>query len=73
MRLPPHLEDEVDEGDYPLRLPVEALKQAIGDDGAALEAAIDCLTDGPPQHALANVVLVALLERVLLRLERPKA
>lgn len=69
MRLPPHLEDEVEEGTFPLRLPTRALRELVGDDEASLEAAIDCLTDGPPQHALANVVMVALLERLLARLE----
>lgn len=69
MRLPPHLEDEVAEGHFPLRLPTKALRELLGDDEPALEAAVDCLTDGPPQHALANVVMVALLERLLKRLE----
>jgi hypothetical protein len=69
MRLPPHLEDEVEEGNFPLPLPTRALKELLGDDEASLEAAIDCLTDGPPQHSLANVVMVALLERLLTRLE----
>lgn len=69
MRLPPHLEDEVEEGNFPLPLPTQALGKLLGGDEASLEAAIDCLTDGPPQHALANVVMVALLERLLARLE----
>lgn len=69
MRLPPHLEDEVEEGNFPLPLPTRALRELLGDDEKALEAAIDCLTDGPPQHSLANVVMVALLERLLHRLE----
>lgn len=69
MRLPPHLEDEVEEGVYPVRLPTRALSTLVGGDPASLEAAVDCLTDGPPQHALANVVMVALLERLLARLE----
>ena len=37
--------------------------------GAELESAIDCLTDGPPQHALANVLMVTLLQRILTRLK----
>jgi hypothetical protein len=69
LRLPPHLEGQVEEGHFPLTLPTGALRALLGNDEAALEAAVDCLTDGPPQHALANVVLVALLERVLTRLE----
>lgn len=67
MRLPPHLEDEVEEGDYPVRLPTGALRELMS--GADLESAIDCLTDGPPQHALANVVMVTLLERISTRLK----
>ncbi|MDP3156686.1 MAG: hypothetical protein Q8N23_28700 [Archangium sp.] len=70
MRLPPHLEDEVEEGHFPVPLPTHALRELLGDDEQAMEAAIDCLTDGPPQHALANVVMVALLERLLARLEK---
>lgn len=69
MRLPPHLEDEVEDGDFPLALPTAALGELAGGDADDLEAMVDCLTDGPPQHALANVVLVALLERLLRRLE----
>ena len=69
MRLPPHLEDEVEDADFPLRLPTTALGALAEGDDDDLEAMIDCLTDGPPQHALANVVLVALLERLLRRLE----
>lgn len=69
MRLPPHLEGSVEEGEFPISLPTSALRALVGGDEASLEAAIDCLTDGPPQHALANVVLVSLLERILSRLE----
>ena len=68
MRLPPHLEEEVDDGDFPIALPTRALRELAGGDEAALEGMIDCLTDGPPQHALANVVMVTLLERLLGRL-----
>jgi len=72
MRLPPHLEDEVEAGHFPLPLPTGALKELLGEDDSSLEAAIDCLIDGPPQHSLANVVMVALLERLLERLKAPR-
>lgn len=72
MRLPPHLEDEVEDGDFPIELPTQALTELAGGDEAKVEAMVDCLTDGPPQHALANVVLVTLLERLLQRLEKTK-
>jgi hypothetical protein len=64
MRLPPHLEDEVEESNYPVELPVARLEKLAGGPRET-EAMIDCLTDGPPQHAVANVVMVALLELAL--------
>lgn len=69
MRLPPHLEKLVDRGTFPLSLPTGALRDLVGEEESHLAAAIDCLTDGPPQHALANVAMVALLERLLHRLQ----
>jgi hypothetical protein len=65
MRLPPHLADEAEDGHYPLRLPLRALGELAGGDAARLAAMVDCLTDGPPQHALANVAMVALIEALL--------
>ena len=65
MRLPPHLADTLEPGSYPLQLPTAALRRLAGGDAKQLEAMIDCLTDGPPQHALANVALVALIEGLM--------
>lgn len=65
MRLPPHLEDTVEDGNYPIDLPTRALRELAGGDETLLEVMADCLTDGPPQHALANVVMVSLLEHLL--------
>lgn len=65
MRLPPHLEDTVEDGNYPIDLPTHALRELAGGDESLLDAMADCLTDGPPQHALANVVMVSLLEHLL--------
>lgn len=65
MRLPPHLADAVEDGNFPLRLPTRALLDLAGGDTGRLDAMIDCLTDGPPQHVLANVVLVTLIEQLL--------
>jgi hypothetical protein len=64
MRLPPHLEDEVDEAEYPVKRPLAPL-ESVGASPRDAEAMVDCVTDGPPQHAVANVVMVALLERLL--------
>lgn len=67
MRLPPYLAESVDEAAYPLLLPTGALLALAGGDQTQLAAMVDCLTDGPSQHALANVIMVALLERLLNR------
>lgn len=69
MRLPPHLAANVDpdsdDGHYPLRLPVRALDELADGDPGRRAAMVDCLTDGPPQHALANVLMVAMLDALL--------
>ena len=69
MRLPPHLADALardgDDGLYPLRLPTRALDELAGGDPGRRAAMVDCLTDGPPQHALANVLMVALLDALM--------
>jgi hypothetical protein len=69
LRLPPHLRDERDDDDgvYPLRLPLAPLRRLVGGDERAVEAMVACLTDGPPQHALANAAMVHLLAAVLRR------
>lgn len=72
MRLPPHLQDELEAQDFPLLLPTRALTALAGPDPRRLDEMVDCLTDGPPQHALANVVMVALLDRALGRLGEAK-
>lgn len=53
---------------YPLRLPTRALQRLARPGTPDLDAMIDCLTDGPAQHALANAAMVALLEAALDRL-----
>jgi hypothetical protein len=65
MRLPPHLRDRDDGNDYPLPMPVAALRRLAGGDEQAVEAMVDCLTDGPPQHALANAAMLCLIDALL--------
>ena len=67
MHLPPHLHDERDDGDeatYPIGLPVRLLALLSGDE-VEQRAMVACLTHGPPQHVLANVVMLALIDRAL--------
>lgn len=76
LRLPPHLrrhhddeddEDGDDERAYPLRLPLAPLERLAGKDERAIDAMVDCLTDGPPQHALANAAMLVLIDALLRR------
>lgn len=69
MRVPPHLAGQVTERSYPLRLPSAPVERLAPRDSREFEAMVDCLTDGPPQHALANVAMTALLGELLARLE----
>lgn len=64
MRVPPHLAKHAPKH-YPLGIPrAPLLALAEGSDRKAREMA-DALSDGPPQHALANAAMVALLARAL--------
>jgi hypothetical protein len=65
MRLPPHLAETPERRDYPIRLPLRGLRELAGGNEQDLDAMVDCLCDGPPQHALANVIMVALLTALL--------
>jgi hypothetical protein len=67
MHLPPHLAGDAD-GDeqvYPLRLPTAALDRLAPSGSREQESMIAALLDGPPQHALANVAIVALVDAIV--------
>ncbi len=70
MRLPPHLEHpEKEPPVYPVRLDLSGLDHlANGNDGVR-QVLVDAVTDGPPHHALANVVVLNLLAAILRRVE----
>lgn len=67
MRLPPHLARE-EAAVYPVALDLAPLRRIAADD--ELAAMVGSLTDGPPQHALANVLTVNLVGILLARLGR---
>lgn len=68
MRLPPHLDAELDEKEWPIGLPQRPLDLLAPGDARTAEAMASCLTDGPPQHAVANVLMVHLLSSMLAKL-----
>ena len=48
---------------------IAAMLALLAAEGSAEQAAmIDCLTDGPPQHSLANAMMMQLLASMLNRL-----
>lgn len=68
IRLPPHLAEAAEDNAYPIGLPTRALREALGD--PELEAAaVDALCDGPAHHALANAMMLWLIEAILSRAE----
>ena len=70
LRLPPHLADQAaDLGAFPLPLPEAPLARLARPGSSAYHAMVDCLTDGPPQHSLANAAMVCLIDELLRRLE----
>jgi hypothetical protein len=67
LRLPPHLLEKNPQGRFPVRCPTRALELLAPATDPAHAAMVDCVTDGPPQHALANVAMLGLLEVLLER------
>jgi hypothetical protein len=65
LRLPPHLAEESDDASFPLELPLRPLLRLARPGSPELAAMVDCLTDGPAHHALANAAMVALLDALL--------
>jgi hypothetical protein len=70
MKVPPNLERPNSIMAYPLSLPTAPLELLAPAGSAEHTAMIDCLTDGPPQHALANAAMLWLIAAALARLEQ---
>jgi hypothetical protein len=70
MKVPPHLERRGSLMAYPLALPTGPLEELAPAGSPDLAAMVQCLSDGPPQHALANAAMIWLIGAALDRLER---
>jgi hypothetical protein len=69
MKVPPHLARRGSLMAYPLGLPTAPL-ETLAPTGTPDHAAMaECLSDGPPQHALANAAMLWLIGAALERLE----
>lgn len=64
LRVPPSILG-APEAYYPLGVPLAALERLAPRDSRSFAAMLDCLTDGPPQHALANAAMLCILESLL--------
>jgi hypothetical protein len=64
MRVPPHLAKHAPKH-YPLGIPRAPLLALAGGGERKAREMAEALSDGPPQHALANAAMVALLARAL--------
>lgn len=69
MKVPPHLERQGSLMAYPLPLPVAPLCELAQPATPEQSAMADCLSDGPPQHSLANAAMLWLIGAALERLE----
>jgi hypothetical protein len=65
LRLPPHMADHTSDGYFPIQMSLRPLQELAQGDALAVAVMVDCLTDGPPQHALANAVMINVLARIL--------
>lgn len=68
MRVPPHLRRQDDDAQFPIGVPEHALDLLAPAGSREQAAMLDCLTDGPPQHSLANAAMVHLVTSILARL-----
>jgi hypothetical protein len=65
MKVPPHLEREGSLMTYPLDLPLAPLSELAAAATPEQSAMVECLSDGPPQHALANAAMLWLIGAAL--------
>jgi hypothetical protein len=68
MRVPPHLARPGSMMAYPLELPTGPLEHLARAGSPEQAAMAECLTDGPPQHALANAAMTWLIGAALAKL-----
>lgn len=65
LRIPPTANETSEPASYPLGVPTQVLEHLAPRGSRAWAAMIDCLTDGPPQHSLANAAMLLLIDALL--------
>jgi hypothetical protein len=69
MKVPPHLERPGSLMTYPLPIPTGPLDELAPSGSPEQMQMVECLNDGPPQHALANAAMMWLIGAALARVE----
>lgn len=70
LRIPPSVDATTEPAAYPLGVPTAVLERLAPRGSREWTAMIDCLTDGPPQHSLANAAMLLLIDALLRASER---
>ena len=65
LRIPPTVDATAEPAVYPLGVPTAVLEHLTARGSRAWVAMIDCLSDGPPQHSLANAAMLLLIDALL--------
>lgn len=65
LRIPLSADSEGESPTYPLGIPTSVLERLAPRGSRAWLAMIDCLSDGPPQHSLANAAMLLLIDALL--------
>lgn len=65
LRIPLSVDSSTGPMNYPLGVPTDVLERLAPRGSRAWAAMIDCLTDGPPQHSLANAAMLCILSTLL--------
>lgn len=71
MRLPPSVAASSEDAEFPIGLPTGMLRSVLSEDEATL--AVECLTDGPPHHALANAAMTWMLQAIYERVQHGRS
>jgi hypothetical protein len=65
MHRPPHLHHISASGVYPTDLPISVILELADGDEKRAEEMIEALTEGPPHHVMANIIMVHLAEALM--------
>lgn len=70
LRVPPTVDTTSEPAAYPLGIPTAVIERLAPHGSRAWLAMIDCLSDGPPQHSLANAAMLLVIDALLRASER---